>query len=60
MPQSWRAARDKFDDISLAEEHTVRLSLADIGQLVQEHAEHLGPHLRNTKYITPQARIQTL
>ncbi len=58
-PQSWRAMRDGYDIVSLADERTERLSLADVEQLVQEHAEHLGPHLRNTRYITPQARLQT-
>ena len=47
--------RKQYDIVSLADERTVRLSLADVQQLVQEHAEHLGPQLRNTRYITPQA-----
>lgn len=31
--------------------------LADVHSTVDEHADHLGLHLRNTKYIAPKVRL---
>ena len=34
------------------------LPLADVEKLVRDHADHLGPQLRNTKYVTPEVSAQ--
>ncbi|CAK0735256.1 hypothetical protein CVIRNUC_000551 [Coccomyxa viridis] len=54
LPCAWGVLGDSNAIGSLADETTVALPLADVEKLVRDHADHLGPQLRNTKYITPE------
>ena len=58
LPCAWEVLGDSNSIDSLADENTVILPLADVEKLVRDHADHLGPQLRNTKYITPEVRAQ--
>lgn len=58
LPCTWEVLGDSNAIDCLVYETTVELPLANVEKLVRDHADHLGPQLRNTKYITPEVRAQ--
>ena len=58
MPCAWEVLGDSDALDNLADGTTVVLPLADVEKLVRDYADHLGPQLRNTKYVTPEVRAQ--
>ena len=37
---------------------TRNLHLADVNDLLVKHENHLGLHLRNTRFLAPQVRVE--